>query len=841
MAAKHRTEARGPSRHRWSSPSSGLPDGMKRRRFLGYLIAAPTLAVGAKLTTDPFLDAEALPSPVPEPAEVYDLSDLILASTKPTANLITVVLNEDGTVFFAMPRSENGQGVTTMAAMLIAEEMDIPVEDVRVEPDDARPELLFNQQTQGSATAITMVEPIRVAAALARGRLLEAAAIKSGEEVANLRTDAGRIITRSGSEIPFAELATEAANSVTQQAVAELKDREDFTIIGTDRRRDDVLEAVTGRKTYTTDIDFPEALPTMVARPPTIKGRVESVNNADEVRTMPGITDVVEISLDAAPKFGNSHSGVAVRGRTFGQCIDAVRALDITWTGGTVEGESDASILAKLREAQAPFSVPTPPQEGPGQNALDDAAGQVPLATDGLGGVGPVEAIEEEFVFYWRQNAALEPNVAVADVRDDSAEIWTPTQVPIWTQQQAAEILGMDVDQVTVHVTRGGGGFGRRLFNDAPLEAVRVSQETGKPVRLMWHRSDECRDGRVHPMCTSRIRATFSESAGQVASFEQRHTSVATDYTEVFGEMFGAQAARLPFSNETAVSQGVFFITAAVPYDFGAIALGLNEIFDYDTFSTGSVRNLYNMDVRPAQELMVDRLAARMGKDRLEFRLETLEGERSKKVLEKVRDEGGWGRDLPDGVGQGVAVHDEYKGVIAVLAEVDARPETANRQIPGATTGPRVTKVTIAVDVGMPINPLGLRAQMEGGLMTGIAHVFTGSLHLQDGHFLEASWDDYRYTRHWNTPPEVDIFVMEAEGERVGGAGEFAVGVSTAAVATAYGAATGTMPTSFPIGQNKGIPFKVKSFQPPMPPSPVDGLRAYPAPSAAQGTFNPAS
>lgn len=831
------------AKHRCAAQETPKPGDMKRRRFLGYLIAAPTLAVAVPLGETRLNSpaAQALPSPVPEPAEVFDLSDLILASTEPTANLITVVVNEDGTVSFSMPRSENGQGITTMAAMLISEEMGVPIEDVKVELADARPELLFNQQTQASSTVITMFEPIRVAAALARGRLVEAAAIKLGEEARNLRTDAGRVITRSGSSIPFAELATEAANTETREALAQLRPQSEFTVIGTDQRRDDVVDAVTGRKTYTTDIDFPEALPTMVARPPTIKGTVESVNNADQVRNMPGITDVVEISTDAAPGVGASHSGVAVRGRTFGQCMDAIRALDITWGGGTVDGESDESILRQLRDAQAPFSVPTPPQEGPGQNALDEAAGQVPLATEGLGDVGPTQAIEEEFVFYWRNNAAMEPNVAVADVRDGSAEVWTPSQVPIWTQQQVAEELGLPVDQVTVHVTRGGGGFGRRLFNDAPLEAVRVSKQTGKPVRLMWHRADECRAGRAHPMCTSRIRAVYSESAGEVISFEQRHTSVATDYTEVFGEMMLAQAARMPFANELAVAQGVYLITASVPYDFGGIALGLNEIFDFDSFNTGSVRNLYNMDVRPAQELMVDRLAEKLGKDRLEFRLETLEGERVRKVLETVRDEGEWGRSLPDGVAQGVAVHDEYKGVVAVLAEVDARPETANRQIRGATTGPRVTRVTMAVDVGLPINPLGLRAQMEGGIMTGIAHVFTGSLHLRDGNFLEASWDDYRYTRHWNTPPEVNIIVMPPNGERVGGAGEFGVPASTAAVATAYAAATGTMPVSFPIGQNKGIPFTVKPLQPPIPESPKDGLTAYPAPSAAEGTFNPAS
>ncbi|GAA4801831.1 molybdopterin-dependent oxidoreductase [Actinomycetospora chlora] len=817
-------------------PRALTPQGMKRRRFLGYLIAAPTLAVGAKLVSDPFLEAEALPSPVPEVSEVYDLSDLLLDSTRPTANLITVVLNEDGTVSFTLPRAESGQGITTTAAMLIAEEMGVDVSDVHVTLADARPELLFNQQTQGSASVISIYTPVRVAAALARGRLVEAAATVLGDEAENLRTTGGRVLSTTGSSIPFAELATRAANSVTREAVTELKPVDEFRVIGTAQRRDDVLAAVTGRKKYTMDLDVPDALPTMIARPPTIKGTVQAINNRAQVRAMPGVTDVVEISTDAEPGRGTTSSAVAVRARTFGQCIDAVNALDISWGRGNVDGESDASILQQLRAAPAPANLPSP-------TPLDEVGGQVPLATEvvtrPLDAAGATESIDHEFVFYWRSNAAMEPNVAIADVRDGEAEIWTPSQIPISTQTQLSQVLGIPQSRVTVHVPRGGGAFGRRLFSDAALDAARVSKEIGKPVRLMWHRADECRAGRVHPMCISRVRATYT--ADQVVAFEQRHTSVATDYTEAFGDMITSQAAKLPFANELTLSQTVFLLTASVPYDLGAVTLGYNEIFDFDRFATGSVRNLNNQDFRPAQELVVDQLAERLGEDPLEFRLDRLEDERAQGVLEKVRDEGGWGRDLPEGVAQGVVVHNEYKGSVAVLAEVDTRPATRNREIRGATTGPRVRKVTVAVDVGLPINPLGLKAQMEGGVMTGIAHVFTGSLHLRDGNYLEGSWDDYRYTRHWNAPTEINVIVMPPSGDRPGGAGELAVGAATAAVACAYARATGEMPTSFPIGHTKDVPFRVKPFEPPLPPSPTDGLTAYPTPSAAGPAFDPAS
>lgn len=775
------------------------PGGLGRRRFLGFLLAAPTLAVavpvGESLSrSTPSAGAAPLPTLVPEPSEIYDLSDLLLDSTRPTANLITVVVNEDDTVSFAMPRVDSGQGTLTVMAMLIAEEMDIPLEKVKVSHADARPELVFNQFTAGTNTVITTFTPVRVAAAIAKGKLLEAAAIQLGDEITNLSTNGGRITSAiTGQSLSFGQLAKAAASLETVRTEADLKPESEFTIIGTEQRRTDVVAAVTGKKKFAMDLDVPNALPTMVCRPPTIRGTPKSVENADDVRTMPGITDVVMIP-----------TGVAVRGKTFWQCIDAIRALKVTWNPGTVDEESDETILEKLKAAEVPLAVPA---NLPG-----------------------TETVEESFTFYWKNNAAMEPNTAVADVREDSAEIWMASQTPILLQQEIAKDLGLPLDAVTVHVIDGGGAFGRRMFVDAGLEAARISKATGKPVRLMWHRTDECRASRTHPMCTARVRATINKRSGQVLTFEQRHTSVSTDYTQGFGEILTSQAAKLPQQNELQYSQSVFALTTNVPYDFGAVTLALNEIFEYDRFITGSVRNLVNPDFRPAQELIVDEIAKRMGKDPYEFRREFLENKRTRKVLDRVAEAGNWGRKMPKGTAQGIALHEEYKGVNAVLAEVDARPQTVNRKVKGGVTGPRVTKVVMVVDVGLPINPLGLKAQMEGGIMGAIGQVFTESGHLRNGNFLEGSWDDYYFTRQWNVPPELEIIVMPPNGERPGGAGEFGVAAAKAAIACAYARATGKMPTSFPINHNDPIPFKVKSYEPPLPPAPVNGLEAYPAP-----------
>ncbi|MGH3360178.1 MAG: molybdopterin cofactor-binding domain-containing protein [Nocardioidaceae bacterium] len=751
-----------------------------RRTFLGYLVSASTVVAAAEVGLGSPASAE-IPSG-PQPPELYDLNDLLTDATLPTANLITITVHEDGTASFELPRSENGQGITTSTAMLIAEELEIPVERVVVTLADARPELVYNQLTGGSNTTISTYTPVRVAAAIAKGALLRAAAIQLGSVVERLHAKAGVIEAPDGSSVTYGELASAAAAKHTHKVEVTLKPDEDFTVIGTEQNRLDALDAVTGRKTFTMDLDIPDALPAMICRAPTLNGTPRSVRNRSEVESMPGVTDVAVVP-----------TGVAVRARTFGQCIDAIRALRVRWDPGTVAGQSDRSILRELKRAELPLLVPD---------------------------VGPLtDTVDASFTFHFRSNSALETNCAVADVRADSAEIWSGLKAPITAKQEIALALGMLPTAVTVHVMQGGGSFGRKLFHDGALEAAQVSQATGKPVRLMWHRTDDSRVGRTHPMATSRIRATCA--LGNVLTFEQRHTSIKTDFGHGVGEVITALAAKLPVG-DIGFSQTIFALTQEVPYNFGAVDQLLNEVDG--SFNTGSMRNIYSPDVCTARELMVDKIARKLRRDPYEFRREFIKTDRHGAALDKVAELGDWGRSMPAGTAQGIAVHKEYKGVNAVLVEIDCRPETVNRPIRDGVTGPRVTKVVMAVDVGLAINPQGLKAQMQGGIMDGIALALTSSLHLRDGYFLEGSWDDYFYTRQWNVPPEVEVVVMPSDSGQPGGAGEFGVASTFAAVACAYARATGRMPTDFPINHHDPLAFEPKPTVPPIPPSPTDGL-----------------
>jgi isoquinoline 1-oxidoreductase beta subunit len=787
MAQGANRSPRVPARKQPEPPILDDGEGVSRRRFIGYLLAGSTLIAAAELGVAQRAGASV---PTVQPVDHYDLSDLLTNAAMPTSNLITVVVNKDGTVSFALPRAEVGQGITTAVAMTIADEMDLPLSKVNVTLADARPELLFNQFTGGSNTMHAIYMPVRVAAAIARSGLTRAAVPHLGGTASGYAVHDGVITGPDGRSIKFSELARRAAVSETTKVSVTLKARSAQKIVGTPRGRVDAHDIVTGRKKFAMDLEVRNALPTMVCRPPTINASAESILNHAAVKAMPGVTDVVLV-----PHTPNVAGGVAVRAKTFGQCIDAIRKLRVKWGPGSVDDKTEASVLADLKAAE----LPLPPA--------------VPLT----------EAIDETFTFYQRPGDPLEPNCAVADVRANRAEIWSSLKSPIWAKENIAASLGLPVSDVTVHVTQGGGSFGRHLFCDAAFEAAMISKQMRKPVKLMWARTDSFRQGRSHPTVTSRIRA--QHAAGNVVAFDQRHTSVATDFTQGLGEMLSATAATPPNANFLEYSEAIFELTASVPYNFGAATQLLNEIYQYNTFNTSSVRNIYSPEMRTAGELIVDKLAQAFGKDPYQFRRQFIRDDRVRAVLDKAASAGQWGRAMKPGTAQGIAIHSEYKSAAACVVEIDCTPPTVNRKIQDAFTGPRVTKVTFAVDAGLPINPLGIEAQMLGGINDGVAQALTFSLHLQDGHWLEGSWDNAYYTRQWNTPPDINVIVMPATTGSPGGIGEFGVAATMAATASAYWRATGRFPTQFPINHRQPLGFTPYPTVPPLPQSPTDGLK----------------
>jgi isoquinoline 1-oxidoreductase beta subunit len=413
---------------------------------------------------------------------------------------------------------------------------------------------------------------------------------------------------------------------------------------------------------------------------------------------------------------------------------------------------SDADVKARLTSAIAPFAVP-------------------PLLA---------QYVEGTFDFAFVNHAPMEVGSAVADVRSNSAEVWLASKSPTGAQSAVASAVGLQTSQVTLHVVRGGGSFGRRIYYDPAVEAARVSRAIGRPVKLMWTRNDDMRHGRMRPRSHHQIRATYAGS--NVLSYEHRMASVAVDFT---GSGSGQALVDAGYGSPT-VGTGFFQLSEACPYNFGTVTETLAEV-PYD-LHTGTWRSVYSAQARTAEEIMVDELARKMGKDPMAFRLEFLKTDTERAVLNKVALAGGWGRLMPPGTAQGVGFHAEYRSLAACLVEIDC-----------TTSTPRVTKAVVAVDVGLPVNPKGLQAQAIGGVIDGISTMLSAGNHLDNGAFREGSYKDFLYARQANAPLSCEVYVMPATGSSPGGAGELIVPAAAAAVANAYARATGAKPRSFPI------------------------------------------
>ncbi|WP_312866442.1 xanthine dehydrogenase family protein molybdopterin-binding subunit [Streptomyces boluensis] len=727
-----------------------------RRTLLAYLVAAPTLTVAVRVGADTWAPeaAAATPeapaatpaaAPAALPDLLPDLGDVLILAGAPTAHLLTLEIAEDGTVRFGLPRAEVGQGLTTAVAMLIAEELDAPLDRVRVRLDDARPELLFNQLTGSSNSVRSLHRPVRAAAAAARARLVATAARQWSLDAADLSTKGGAVHAPDGRTLSYARLTARAAAPRTEKAPeAPLKSAAEQRVVGRPTNRIDARAIVTGRQEYALDLDIPGAEPAVVRRPPTVNGTVEKVHNTADVRAMSGVLDVVEIP-----------TGVAVVAKTFGQALAGQAALRVDWGAGTVDDLSHEDIKAKLRKA-APGFLP-------------------PLL---------VEHIDAEYDFAPVSHAPLETNSAVADVRADRATVWTAAQSPIAARAAVAKAVGLPAARVDFHVVQAGGSFGRRLFFDAAVEAAQVSKASGRPVRLMWTRVDDMRHGRMRPPTHHKLRVTHTR--GKPLSLQHRVASVETDVGHGVGDAITAGLTELPGGNET-LAQTMFRLSMRSPYALGATAQTLTEL--PLKLHTGSWRSVYSGTARAAEEMFLDEVAAELGADPVAFRRERLKNDAQRKVLDAAT--GDWGRELPAGYAQGVGFHEEYKSRAAFLVELDARDPKK----------PRVTRAVIAVDVGRAVNPRGVEAQMLGGLTDGIATALRAGLHFDKGLPLEGSYSQFHYARQKDSPTDVRVHIVEsgdADAEP-GGVGELGVPAAVAAVGNAYARATGTRPRSFPL------------------------------------------
>jgi isoquinoline 1-oxidoreductase beta subunit len=714
---------------------------LSRRHFLQFMLAgSSSLVVGGS-----WLDSKEAKAvfALPELGEVFDIADVLTLAELPYANNLVLEITQDNRVRFELPRLDMGQGITTAVAQLVAEELSSDYERTDVVHSDRRSDRPFSM-TGNSSTIRTMWGPVRRVAAQARARLVTAAVNQWDVDPDQVSTENSKVLGPNGLEATYGELTAEAANVLIPCVPAIPKSTSNYTLVGQPRHRKNARDIVTGKQKFTLDIEVPGALSAVIARSPDIGGTIISWDDS-AARAMSGVVDVVRIS-----------SGIAVIAETFGQAKKARKALNIQWEQGPVAGRSDDDFRAVLDNALPPFKRTFWPFKS--------------------------HTATYEYPFY--SHAMMEVMAAIADVRDGKAELWYASQSPNYIASEVSKAIGIPASNISIHIPYAGGAFGRRLFGEAAVEAAEISQVAGCPVKLMWTRDDDMRSGRFRPMAYCAIRATWLGSTP--TSFGHTIAAAHTDFGHGIGDALTAVGADiLP----RAFSQLGFQTMVSLPYRFGDTDHTLIER-DFGV-PTGSWRSVFSGMTTTSNEIFIDEFARELGYDEVSFRSRYLDDNTARRCLEKVAEMGDWGRTMPSGHAQGIAVHAEYRSACAYLVEIDITGEA-----------PRLTKAYCAVDVGIPINPLGLKAQMEGCLVDAWSLMFRASNHIDNGTVRESAFTDYHWARMKHTPLETNIYVFPAQQEREpGGAGEVGFPPAAAACVNAYARASGSTPRRFPIGE----------------------------------------
>jgi isoquinoline 1-oxidoreductase beta subunit len=695
-----------------------------RRRFITYLVAAPTLTFVTRFPGSP------------GKAEAAASAD---------GNFVHVILEvtPDNKIIMQVEREEMGQGIATAFAMLVAEELDAKLDDIDVR-------LAATGFVGGSNSIRSGWSPVRSTAATARAYLVTAAAWIWNVDATTLTTPGNTTVFDpsfpGGRSLTYGQLTSTAATlqstSIPSGVRSTPKAYVNHTVIGKPTTQLGIRDIVTGKTQFTMDVQ-PNALPTVVARPPTINAP-PTVDTAG-IAMMDGVVAVTTIP-----------TGVAITATTFHHALKAKEALESNgiWAPGPMTPWSDSQV----RTALAALAPEEPP----------------PIIATG-------QYVEGRFQFNFVSHSPMEVFDAVADVRSNGADIWTGTQSPGTVRSAVAQALGFtSPSSVVVHQMRAGSSFGSRSWPMAEVEAARISKAIGAPVKLMWTRVDTVKHGWTRPAACHQIRASLAEGITW-------YHYVASIDLNIPGGDFPSVGFNLP---------AVVFYLNDLPYRV-ARNIGTSSSMALPMHN-GVWRSVHSAPIATARELMVDELAALANEDPVQFRRRLVRtSARGQAVLDIVARAGKWGRQMRRGTAQGVGYHEEFPYnssnppcCVAALAEVDATDPQ----------NPRVTKMVMAADVVRPVNPKGVEAQLMGAAENGIATVLQSGLHLENGAFKEGSFGAFNWTRQRHNPKVWDIHVVPAQATgEPGGVGELGISPAAGAVANAYARATGTKPRNFPI------------------------------------------
>ena len=670
-------------------------------------------------------------------------------------------IGNNGVVTIMSPNPEIGQNVKTAMPMIIAEELDVDWKKVIVEQAGLDTENFTGQVAGGSQSIRRGWKGLRMAGATARRMLLEAAAQRLEVAVDELTTDSG-VITHvaSGQTLGYGEVA-EAAAGVEIPEKVELKDPTEFKIIGTAQKNVDGPKIVTGEPLFGLDFHREGMLYAAIVHPPGFGMKLKSMDDA-AARAMPGIRDVVTINIDPDSNFPNLYAfpeQVAVVGNSTWDVFKAKQALQIEWEPDA-ELENTSTQEEKLVELLSKGGGEPARRDGNPEAAFSNAA----------------KVIERTFTAPFLPHNTLEPMNFFADVKEDHAELVGPIQTPQWLRQTVSGLLDMPEENISIDMTRMGGGFGRRLFGNFGMEAALISKAVKAPVKVVYTREDDMTQGTYRPTYKVTYRAAL-DADNNLVGFHVK----------------GAGVHESPiFENR---------------YPAGAVDNYLAEKYSLDSrVSTGAWRAPRSNFIAGAEQSFLDEVAEEAGKDPIDFRLELFErainspvgedndydAERYAGVLKLVREKSGWDTEMP-GVHRGVSAYFCHNSYVAQVLDVVMENDR-----------PKVQKVWCAVDCGIVINPGSAKNQIEGGIVDGIGHAMFGAQTIADGRPEKTNFDTYRLIRNAEAPVEIETFFVD-NGIDPTGLGEPSLPPAPAALANAIARATGQRLYTQPFVEQEGL------------------------------------
>jgi isoquinoline 1-oxidoreductase beta subunit len=662
-----------------------------------------------------------------------------------------VVIEPDDTVRIRYGRAEMGQGSFTAMPQIVAEELECDWDKVRPEYASANRNFRDNKvygtlSTGGSRAVREQGVLVQQAGASARERLIAAAAKRWNVPASDCAAAMSKVThTPTGRTFRFGELAVEAAQIKLDKEPA-LKRPDQYKFIGRRLQRLDIPLKINGAAKFGIDLEVPGMVRAAIIKTPVFGGTVKSVDES-AIAGRRGNLQVVKLP-----------NAVAVVADRYYRAQSALNALKIEWETGAAGSTNSTQFRKEYIDAL----------DQKGAEARHDGNVDTAMA-------GAAKTIEATYDVPIIAHAPMEPLNAIAHVQADRVDVWVGTQNADLALTFAAQASGMKPENVFIHNTFSGGGFGRRLGPDEVAQAVAVSKAVGKPVKLVWTREEEIRQGRYRTQAAIRFKAGFAADG----------TAVALDMRNSAGS---GNPAAVRDGLDPQTTQGLINTAYKLP-NYRVVSILKNTHVPLGPWrAPGHSQNVFFI------ESFVDEMAYAAGKDPLAFRRELLAHRLDfQQVMDVLAEKGDWGKPMPKGKGRGVAVHESYDSIVGMIAEVDA----TGRDV-------KVERVVIACDCGTVVNPRGVETQLEGGMIYGLTAALFGEITIKDGRVEQGNFDTYPVAR-LKDAPKTEVYLSPTPGKRWGGVGEPGATMIQPAITNAIFAATGKRLRSLPIrGQNLG-------------------------------------